>query len=216
MSRNTSFKYVGSPDRVVPCRYRRPDTGGCKIALAGAPHGSGGCPGRIDGTCPFSAGEPLPYAVDLFEREDPPDLIPVVSVTITRAERPTALCGKPRTFSSFEQASAWLWSQAGTLPKTGGYDKHDFLVTWADGETYSGQLACRAPGTPSDPDLDVRQHILNFARFFGGLQCPPHLSQAQYEEYLDREERAYPGAREDFRKFIRERLQGSVAEGEEE
>ena len=120
MSWNTSFKYVGSPDRVVPCRYRRPDTGGCKIALAGAPHGSGGCPGRIDGTCPFSAGEPLPYAVDLFEREDPPDLIPVVSVTITRAEGPTALCGKPRTFSSFEQASAWLWSQAGTLPKTGG------------------------------------------------------------------------------------------------
>ena len=70
--------------------------------------------------------------------------ITVTKIEITRGEGPTALCGKKRTFKNFAACERWLGSQASTFPKSGGYDKHDFAVTFADGRTYSGRFDATA------------------------------------------------------------------------
>ena len=63
-------------------------------------------------------------------------MIPVKQITITRAEGPAHLCGKPRTFDSFDAASRWLRTCSDTFPRTGGYDKHDLVAIFEDGFKY--------------------------------------------------------------------------------
>ena len=69
---------------------------------------------------------------------------PVASIEITRAEGPARLC-RIRTFKTWRNASAALAAAASTYPEGGAYDKHDFVVTFADGETY------KMPATIDDP-----------------------------------------------------------------
>jgi hypothetical protein len=89
----------------------------------------------------------------------------VNSVTITRAEGPTNLCGKPMTFPSTASASRYLRGQSSTFPGPGqGYDKHDFSATFRNGDTYRGRLDCRSRNAP-DNDLDVAHHMRAFTRF---------------------------------------------------
>ena len=132
-------------------------------------------------------------------------LIPVKEITITRAEGPNLLCGRTFTAHSFSEAAAWLISQAGTFPATGGYDKHDFKITWEDGETYSGQLDCKAEGCP-DPDLDVFRHVFDEALFWTGRRCPAHMTPENYEAFLGREEKDSPGTRATWEKFMNDYL----------
>lgn len=111
-------------------------------------------------------------------------------ITITRAEGPSALCRKPKTFEGpdcWTAARKWLFSQSTTFPKEGGYDKHDFVVTFADGETYEGRLDCKHP-TCSDPGLNVGAHMLSFLRFYAGEYCPPHMTRERYEQFLAQQE----------------------------
>lgn len=67
------------------------------------------------------------------------------SILLNRAEGPTAECGEvlltaTRSVSAWDRASAMLRAWSHTAPKKGGgYDKCDFTVTFADGETYKGR-----------------------------------------------------------------------------
>jgi hypothetical protein len=133
--------------------------------------------------------------------------IKVKSITITRAEGPFHLCGKTMTFSGFREARRWLWSQSSTFPKIGGYDKHDFVVTWEDNETYSGRLDCKHH-TCKNNDLDVHRHVLESARFYAGHK-PFHMDQELYDEFMREEEQRCPNIREEFREFISTRLEGA-------
>ena len=108
--------------------------------------------------------------------------IPAVRVTVTRAEGPAALC-KTRWFGSFANATAALLKGAHTYPKTGGYDKHDLEVRFADGEIYKGRLDCKADGS----DCDVARHVREALEFYAGARKPAHMTDEQYSVYLRRE-----------------------------
>lgn len=114
--------------------------------------------------------------------------IKVARITIKRAEGPSRLCGILKVFQNWEDANRWMFSQASTFPATGGYDKHDFVVTFADGETYSGRLDCKAI-TCNDPDLDVRKHVKDFVLYLSGLQKPDWQTWEQYDKALTGENR---------------------------
>lgn len=106
--------------------------------------------------------------------------IMVKSVVLTRLEGPSELCNKPVTFSSFIGANVWLLGQASTFPKAGGYDKVRFVVTFEDGETYTGRLDCKYFGDPNN-DLDVRVHVREFLEFYAGVLKPRWMKPEQYE-----------------------------------
>ena len=59
-------------------------------------------------------------------------------ITITRAEGPSKLCNKKMIFDSFFKANCYTHS-TNSFPKY-GYDKHDFVVEWENGETYTGRF----------------------------------------------------------------------------
>lgn len=111
---------------------------------------------------------------------------PAIKITISRGEGPSALCGKPQTFEGedcWEQARAHLTSQGHSFPAKGGYDKHDFEVFFADGDSWEGRLDCKHP-LCSDPDIDVAKHILDFANFYAGHRCPVHMTTQRYDLFL--------------------------------
>ena len=105
-----------------------------------------------------------------------------IKIQITRAEGPTRLCGKTYTFegeSCWEDARHHLYGQSSTFPKSGGYDKHDFVVTFDDGETWEGRLDCKHC-TCDDPDLDVKGHIRSYAEFYAGRRRPAYMKPEVY------------------------------------
>jgi hypothetical protein len=113
---------------------------------------------------------------------------PATKITIVRVEGPNALCYKEVSFEGSDcwaQAHRYLVSQGETFPRTGGYDKHDFVVTFGDGETWEGRLDCQHPDC-ADPDLDVAQHVYHFAAFYAGTYRPSHMTQERYEAFLGR------------------------------
>lgn len=108
--------------------------------------------------------------------------IPAVKITIVRAEGPAALC-KSRWFGSFAAASKALLKAAHTYPKTGGYDKHDLEVKFADGEIYKGRLDCKANGE----DCNVAAHVREALEFSAGARKPLHMTDERYSAMLRRE-----------------------------
>jgi hypothetical protein len=105
--------------------------------------------------------------------------IPAVSIAITRAEGPARLC-RTRTFKTWKNAHAALLAAVKTYPAGGGYDKHDLLVTFADGETYKGRLDCKADGSDTDP----AQHIRDAVAFMAGNRCPAHWDAEKYHAHI--------------------------------
>lgn len=114
----------------------------------------------------------------------------VKSVTIRRAEGPSALC-KTVKFATLAQANQHLAQNAETVesdPKYRGcYDKHDFWVEFKDGYTYEGRIDLHHPSYA--PPEKVGRHIIEFMRFYGGLatedDLPKHLLPIEkYHQYL--------------------------------
>ena len=109
-------------------------------------------------------------------------------IEITRTEGPSALCGTMQTFDGpdcWTAASKWLTRQSRTFPAQGGYDKHDFCVTFANGDTYEGRLDCKHASC-SDPDLDVAWHVRSYQEFYAGTRRPAYMSQERYDGFLSR------------------------------
>lgn len=109
----------------------------------------------------------------------PVPTIHAIRIDIDRAEGPTSMCVSHHFegLTCWEDANRWLQSQRWSFS---GCDKHDFMVTFEDGETYSGRLDCSSNGG----DCDVAGHIREFCKFHAGLAKPTHLSREQYENFL--------------------------------
>jgi hypothetical protein len=112
-----------------------------------------------------------------------PDRIPVVKVWLNRAEGPTYETG-PRTVKSLSEASDVIHGWAKSAPPHGqGYDKTDFRVEWADGETYEGRLDMdqnhRVIRNPLGEQM--QDHLL----FLSGLRRPSRFDREEYERYLE-------------------------------
>lgn len=107
-------------------------------------------------------------------------------IEIIRVEGPSNLCGKVQTATSWAEADFILRMNSSTAPKNGGYDKHDFRVTFEDGATYSGRYDLMH-WEVARPDL--AGHVRAFIRYLAGY-APAWLADkpAAMHRYLkDRE-----------------------------
>jgi hypothetical protein len=110
--------------------------------------------------------------------------IPVKSVWLNRAEGPIRETGA-RTVDSLSAADAQLKRWAHSAPKKGGgYDKTDFRIEWADGETYEGRYDLQREDEGKSNLLG--SHVQHYLNFHAGLFCPEHMSREDYENYLKR------------------------------
>lgn len=116
--------------------------------------------------------------------------IKVIRVELTRAEGPSDLCGT-KFFNSLAEADAQLRENALTAPEGGGYDKHDFTLTFEDGETYEGRIDVVHPnnkrGTKNET---IGEHVRDFLRFSSGLytkdELPKHFKTlSSYLEFVN-------------------------------
>lgn len=89
-------------------------------------------------------------------------------IEIIRVEGPSALCGKVQKAGSWHEANMILRANSSTAPKGGAYDKHDFKVTFADGQTYSGRYDLRHW---QDETPDLARHVRTFVEYLAGT--PP-------------------------------------------
>lgn len=127
-----------------------------------------------------------------------------IKIWINRAEGRTDECfavevtnegvtkdGKPYWLSNFfGQAREDIWTRANsvlagwshTAPKSGGYDKCDFKVTYEDGETYEGRYDLTHMSRDGYPHLD--RHMLDFLGCISGRKKPGHISDENYTRLL--------------------------------
>ena len=112
----------------------------------------------------------------------------IKDIVIVRAEGPCELCGQKPPVKTFKEADAILKDSAQTAPETGGYDKHDFIVTFEDGEKYEGRIDVMHPAKGRTEPL--KEHIIEFCRFYGGLctdaELPSHITPKEYQVFLNR------------------------------
>jgi len=125
----------------------------------------------------------------------------VQKVEVIRAEGLTNLCGHKKEFGSVSEANSWLLSQTNTLPKDGGYDKHDFTITFEDGETYDGCLDCKHHSCEHS-DLDVRKHVVDHLQIYGNLLKPVWMDDETCSRFQDDNKKQ--GYEKDCREFLKQ------------
>lgn len=114
--------------------------------------------------------------------------IPAVKFEILSSTgRGAGAVGDGSTFSTWAEAGRFIRERiAPHAPKGGAYDKVDFRITFADGETYGGRLDVQHP-TYSDAhhgDRDLAAHVWGIAQFYAGNRQPDHLSEEDYQHHL--------------------------------
>jgi hypothetical protein len=104
-----------------------------------------------------------------------------LQIVITQAEGLSEDCNKPHTVASFADADALLMVWSEKAPEHGGYYKCDFVVTWPDGNTYSGRydLKHHRAERPS-----LAGHMADTVDFYTGKGCPVHMSTARYADFV--------------------------------
>lgn len=98
-------------------------------------------------------------------------------ITLTRAEGPTAECGKPQTVTSFGAANGVLGQWSRTV-ETGGSHKCDFAIEFADGQFYRGRVELTREFEPLD------RHCIRHLEFYAGRRRPDHMTAEQYQAFL--------------------------------
>lgn len=116
-----------------------------------------------------------------------------LSIRLERWEGLSEECGQPVTVASFAEADALLMRWSETAPSAGGYNKCGYLVTWPDGQTYSGRYDL-VHHTREKPSLC--DDMASGAEYQLGKRCPLHMSEAEYFEQVARvsDEDAAPAA----------------------
>lgn len=108
--------------------------------------------------------------------------IQVAEITITRAEGPCSECGKSHVVKSYADAEIILSRMARTAPKSGGYDKCDFIVAFTDGETYQGRYDLKYTR-----DESLKEHMHSFVAWHAGVAVNPYCGAAKYAEFMARQ-----------------------------
>lgn len=80
------------------------------------------------------------------------------------------------------RANAILASWSHTAPRSGGYDKCDFKVTYEDGEEYEGRYDLTHMSVDGYPSLE--RHMGSFLGCISGRRKPAHMKTVDYERYL--------------------------------
>ena len=88
----------------------------------------------------------------------------------------------PLTLSTWSEANERLSIWSANAPKTGGYDKVGFRITWADGHQYNGRYDLQHwEVEPSD----LIAHVRGYVEFCAGLRCPSHMKKEEYLAYVE-------------------------------
>ncbi len=113
------------------------------------------------------------------------DKIKPTEITIERAEGLVTETGKvsivarwPET-DLFTLADQVLYGMAQSAPKTGGYDKCDFIIEFADGETYEGRYDMQHPDA-QDTFESLSMHVRRHLSIAAGRYRPADLSVERY------------------------------------
>ncbi len=109
-----------------------------------------------------------------------------------------------------QAASSMAWfASHGKDGSKGGSDKTNFRIEWVDGETYDGRIdidyTMRLNGRP------LTDHVTQFVRFIAGIGKPPHLSETDYRNYVNRLERDKPGQTQSAIDFLQKYDLGNEA-----
>lgn len=101
-------------------------------------------------------------------------------IKITRVEGYEHEC-VTRTVKTYDEANVMLRAWSNTAPKGGCYDKCDFLVTFEDGQTYSGRYDLRHW---SDERPDLAGHMRGFVSYLAG-NPPAWMDEAQRRRFFE-------------------------------
>lgn len=104
----------------------------------------------------------------------------IESIRIERVEGLITECVSVEAMN-FSMANLILLIWAKTAPKSGGYHKVDFAITYEDGEQYKGRYDMKHSSIEI-PDL--RKHVLEFVNFMRGAAKPAHMKQDVYDTYI--------------------------------
>jgi hypothetical protein len=107
--------------------------------------------------------------------------VAVTKITVTRAEGPSHSCGKPETATTYDDANLILARWSSTAPRSGGYDKCDFVIVFADDSEYSGTYDLKHWGAQT-PNLAA--HVQGLALFYTARETPAHMTQQRHRDYL--------------------------------
>lgn len=121
----------------------------------------------------------------------PQTRIPLVSITLMRAEGTSSECSEAAMIlasvedstSAFDdpfiRASMRLAVWSLTAPER-GYHKIDFEIKWQDGSEYKGRFDLSRGGSNN-----LREHVRRNLEFLAGTWTPPHMTKAQHDAYLN-------------------------------
>lgn len=109
--------------------------------------------------------------------------IPIKCITIDKAEGLVSECYESK-HSSFESAQDRLAKSSRTAPKSGGYDKHDVKLEWADGSSYQFRFDVKHLSVEYPNLIRVLTTKLDF--YTGRYNCNPNLSEIDYQDILNR------------------------------
>ena len=88
----------------------------------------------------------------------------------------------PKEFKTFAKANALLKEMALTAPKDRTYDKTDFEIEFADGETYKGRIDLKF--SHAGEARIIEEHVLHHLNFYSGRvragDLPNHLDHEGY------------------------------------
>lgn len=110
--------------------------------------------------------------------------IKVKEITLTLAEGPTHLTDKPITVHSWIDAMTallvWKIKLFPDSKRIGGYYKTDFVVTFENGNTYSGRF-----DIAGDEPCCLASHVWRSVSFLSGRRKRPDMTDERYLAHLD-------------------------------
>lgn len=107
--------------------------------------------------------------------------VAVKTITVTRAEGPSDSCRKPETATTYDHANLILARWSNTAPRSGGYDKCDFVIVFADDSKYHGTYDLKHWSMQA-PNL--AGHIQELALFYTARETPAHMTQQRHRNFL--------------------------------
>ena len=127
-------------------------------------------------------------------------MIKATQIKMVRAEGPIHLCREDIFTGAdcWKRADAWLMGVSNTAPKDGCYDKCDFIVTFANGETYQGRIDVKHHSCGNGET--VAGHIRQFINFHVGINKPAHRSPEHWKSWLNNPHRIE--AAKDYAAFL--------------
>jgi hypothetical protein len=111
----------------------------------------------------------------------------IIKVELERAEGPIEACIKVE-FSgpdAVTQAQKQLRQWGETAPEKGGYDKCDFVITFEDGETYTGRYDLVRSGL-NDAGETILEQVRRFLGFIAGTYRPAWVDDKTWAQIRQR------------------------------